>query len=202
MKNLLFILFFTPFISYCQVDSEFKLQKNFSEKDDKICITKNDCFSFSTNTDEVILTICYTNEQSGNKQTIDSMDISGIYDLTLHSFQSEKDGSSVVLLELETEYHPYFNAYYISKGKIVKIGEWGIAIPYIEYRCEYCGYSVEDIQINQRDGEIVFAFLKNMDFFDNSTGINNNGWVLYKAGELVLSFNIVDKSLKVIEKDR
>ena len=211
MKNLFFILFLIPFISFCQADSEFVFKDSISVDWGKNCISKMDCFFLNLDStllfnDEDIYEYYYTLYylcENGNKQTMATGYWEDLgYNVTLYSFQSEKNKSYVVLWKFEFEYNPYFNAYYIHNGKILKIGEWGIAVPYTEYNCEYCDYSVEDIRIYQRDNEIEFSFLKNMNFIDTSVDINNYDWISYKAGELVLSFNILNESLKVIEKNK
>ena len=210
MKNLVFILLFIPLISYSQTDSEFVFQKTFPEQRWSNCISDNNCFSLSW--DHINLTIFYTYGLGGNKQAIDTIGNAGIYGLTLNNFKNEKDNSDVVILKMESEYVPFFNVYYLKYGKLMKIGEWTISVPRDKYNCEYCDYSIEDIRIHQRNDEIVFSFLKEVEFvvyskyYDYDDGdtrlfYNYDDWGTFKAGELKVSFNIVDRSLKVIERD-
>jgi len=133
---------------------------------DCLYLTLDSTFAFSKNginyyDDYYYLYYSYGNE---HRQIIDSIDPAGIYTSMLYGFKNEIGNSYVFLWKMESEYNPYFNAYYISKGKIVKIGEWKMAVPYVEYNCEYCDYSIEDIRIHQRDDEIEFSFLRNMSF--------------------------------------
>lgn len=211
MKKIFFILFFIPFISYCQSDTEFKLQNSISVEWGKNCISQMDCFYLSldsalTFSDDDIYDyyyILYYSYGKENRKTIATGDFSDLgYDITLNIFKNETNNSYVVIWKIEMEYVPSFYVCYIRDGIIMKIGEWGIAIPYIEYHCEYCDYAIEDIRIHQRDNEIEFSFLKNMNFVNLSTDIYNDDWVLYKAGNLKISFNIVDGLLKVIEKGK
>ena len=201
MKNLFFILFFIPFISYCQNGSEFILQKSLSFERGNNCITNNDCFSLSPDIpNNISRTIFYTYVLNGNKQTIDTIYYAHIYGLTLSNFKNENENSNVVFLKIEDEYVPTFFIYYIKYGKLMKIGEWIIAIPYIKYGCEYCDYSIEDIRIHQRNDEIVFSFLKDMRFVVMGEHYNDyDDWGTFEEGKLKVSFNIADGSLKVID---
>jgi len=199
MRKLFFILCFIPFISYCQTNSEFILQKSFSGQRGNHCITNNDCFHLSPdNPNNISRTIFYTYEQDKNKQAIDTIDYAQIYGLILYSFKNEKDNSYVVSWKFEDEYVPTFFTYYIKDGKLMKIGNWIIAIPYNKYGCEYCDYSIEDIRIHQRDDEIEFSFLKDMRFIDLKN-YDYDDWGAFEAGELILSFNIVSGELRVIK---
>jgi hypothetical protein len=205
MKRLFFILFFIPFVSYCQTDNEFMFQRTFSNQWGYDCISEIDCFysTYIFNDDDNYYTLYYS---YGNEswQAIDSIDPSGFYSSSLFGFKNEIENSYIVLWKNESEYSPFFNVYYILEGKIVKIGEWEISVLAIEYHCEYCDYSMEDIRIYQRNNEIEFSFLKNMVFGDFSENKYNDdwNWTSYQAGELILSFNIVDGTVKkVIERE-
>jgi len=211
MKRFFLILFLLPYTSYCQIDSEFILQKPFFDQWSRYCISKMGCFdltldstlAFSKNginyyDDYYYLYYSYGSEY---KQLIDSIDPAGIYGSMLYNFKNETDNSYVVLWKMEGEYNPFFNAYYISKRKIVKIGEWGMTVSNIEYYGEYCDYAIEDVRIHQRHNEIELSFLKNMNFIDLSKDIYNEDWALYKAGELIITFNIVDGALRLIERN-
>lgn len=200
----IFLLFLS--VSYCQADSEFKLQESFTDKWDNNCISKTDCFysAFISTDDDIndLYYILYYSHGNENWQAIDSIDPSGFYNSTLYSFQNEITNSYIVLWKYESEYNPFFYTYYINEGKILKIGEWGISVLAIEYYCEYCDYSIEDIRIHQKDDEIEFSFLKNMDFLNFSEDRYRDDWTWtsYQAGDLILSFNIIDGTLKRIER--
>jgi len=198
MKKIYIILFFIPFISCCQTDTEFILQKKLLfEWGKDYCISKNDCFFLDMDTNGVII-MSYSSERYKNKQAIDSIDDAGLYGTALYSFQNETDNSYVVLWKNEGEYNPYFNIYYLSKGKVVKIGEWMILIPHIVYNCEYCDYSAEDILIHQKNNEIEFSFLNDTDFVILREYSNYDDWGTFKAGKLKVSFNIVDGTVKKV----
>jgi len=201
MKKILFILSLIPFISYCQTDNEFKLQ-NVSQLDwGNFCISKVDCFDLSF--DPVFFDYCilYYSHGSEKKQMVDTVFSQMLYGSSLSSFKSEKDNSYIVLWKIEGEFAPSFYIYYIKDGKLLKIGEWGINEP-----CDTCDdldYSVKDIRIFKKNDEIEFTFLKDTNFMVfNELSLDYDDWGLFKAGKLVVSFNIVDGSLKKIGKNK
>jgi hypothetical protein len=67
---------------------------------------------------------------------------------------------------------------------------------------DYLDYSVKDIRIHQKNDEIEFSFLKDMQFTVITDEYKYDTWGSFKAGELLISFNITDMKLKKIEKDR
>jgi len=202
MKKLFFILFFVPLISYCQTDSEFILQKSIGFGGvGNNCITNNDCFSLSPFDfpNNFYRTIFYTYKQEANKQVIDSIS-DDFYNIKLNSFKHEKNNSYVILLRMESEYISTFYIYYIKEGKIMKIGIWDVLVPYEKYNCEFCGYSIEDFRIHQRNDDIEFSFLKDVRFFvwKDHHG-NSEDWGTYNAGELKVAFNIADGTIREIK---
>jgi len=203
MKKSLFVFFLIPFISCCQIDSEFLLQKSFSLEQGNYCVTNNDCFSFSrdTNTWNYCLTMFYSFNKNGEKYKIDCVDIED--KPTFNFFKSQQNDSYIILLKSDFEYSPIFHLYYLNCGKIIKIGEWGISEPYKEgldmkYRT-YFDYYIEDFKILRKNEKIEFSFSKDMVFVDYSKG-KNDDWGVFKAGELVVSFNPVDGTVKRVEK--
>jgi hypothetical protein len=105
-----------------------------------------------------------------------------------------------VIWKRESEFAPSFYIYYITYGKLIKIGEWVIYEPNGELLPDYFDYSIDNIRIHQKNNEIEFSFLKNMDFIDTSADNYNEDWVSYQAGELILSFNITNGTRKRVEK--
>jgi len=201
MKRLFFIWFFIPLISYCQTDSEFKLQNSISVEWGKNCINEMDCFYLSLDTNEYVYSLYYSFENENMKQIATGDWTELVYSADLHSFQNENANSYIVLWEKANEYNPFFTIFYLFDGKIVKIGEWGIAISRIDYYCEFCDYSVEDIRITQKNDEIEFSFLKDIGFMIvTKEYYDYDDWELFKAGELIISYNIVDGMVKRIEK--
>jgi hypothetical protein len=206
MKNIFLILFLIPFITHSQNSIEYKLQKSFSDQEEKNCISKMDCFysTLISNDDDDVYYTLYYSYGNENWQAIDSVDPAGFYESALYSFQNETENSYVVLWENDSEYNPFFYIYYLSKGNIVKIGVWGIHEPPGEVLPDYLDYSVEDIQIHQKNNEIEFLFLKNVTFaiIPENYDFGDDDWGTFKAGELKVSFNIVDETVKrVIEKE-
>jgi hypothetical protein len=194
MKKILFLLFIIPFSSYCQDNLEFKLK--FSKKVDlekTICISKNDYFCVETDKGLYFEYLYYLQSNGENRQIIDSSWIDG-YGSTIHCFMSENNDSYVVLWEWEGEHFPVFNIYYFKDKLLIKVGEWGIIKPC--KTCDYSGYYVKDIQINKRNDEIIFLFLKNVEFLDLTENLFNGDWMFIKAKDLMLSFNIIDGTLK------
>ena len=120
-----------------------------------------------------------------------------VYSISLNSFKHEKNNSHVVLFRMEGEYIYTFYIYYINEGKIMKIGEWGVAVPYDKYNCEFCDYSIEDIQIHQRNDNIEFLFLTDARFFVE--GDHYEDWGTFDAGELKVAFNITDGTIRKIK---
>jgi hypothetical protein len=117
-----------------------------------------------------------------------------LYGSTLNSFKSTKDNSYIVFWKIEMEFAPLFYVYYIKDGKLMKIGEWEIIAP-----CDTCDtgdYSVEDIQIFQKDEKIEFLFLKEIRFVNFSTYYDSELWGTFETGELTIAFNLVDGTLK------
>jgi hypothetical protein len=200
MKKIHLILFLIPLISYCQTDNEYKLQKTSHSDWDQFCISKIDCFNL--NYDAVSFDYCmlYFSHGSEKKQMVDTVFSQMLYGSTLNSFKSTKDNSYIVLWKIEMEFVPLFYAYYINDGKLIKIGEWTIYVP-----CDTCDagdYKVENIRIHQKDKEIEFSFLKDTRFFVNKENFKYDDWGTFKAGELKVSFNIVDETVKrVIERE-
>jgi len=203
MKRFYFILFLFPFIVFCQSDTEFKLQRSvIFEWGKNNCITNNDCFYINSVPVDVACYLLYYSYQGEEKQMIDTVFSFILYDLILNRYENEKDNSYVILLKIEEEHYPTFYVYHINNGKLKIIGKWVIYEPPGEVLPDYLDYSIEDIRIHQREDEIEFSFLKDMNFVDLSADIYNYDWVLYKAGELIISFNIVDETLRLIERDK
>jgi len=209
MKRCFFILVFIPFISYCQTNTEFKLQNSFPVGWGKNCISKIDCFYLSLDSalvfdDDDIYDYYYTLYYSygnENMQQIVTGDWSDLgYSLTLHSFKSEKGNSYIVFWKKEFEFSPVFDVYYIINGMVLKIGEWGVAISRIVHNCEFCDYSVEDIRITQKNNEIEFSFLKEMQFTVINEEYDYDDWGTFKAGELTVSFSIIDGTVNRVER--
>ena len=201
MKKIFFILFLIPIISYCQTDTEFKLQNSIVVKWEKnIHITKNDYFLLNDDTSNFCSIMLYSYGGSGKKQAIDSIDYSGLlYGSTLNSFKNENDNSHVVLWKVDGEYNPFFYIYYIKDGKLMKIGEWVIYEPPGEILPDRLDYSVKNIRIYKINDEIEFSFLKDVEFMVYRENHNYDEWGTFKAGKLTVSFNIIDGSIKEIK---
>jgi hypothetical protein len=197
MKKIHIILFLIPFISYCQTDHEFKLQNVSKLGGENYCISKMDYFSRSIDTNDFMLTLYYSNKKYGNKECIETMDWSNLqYGSTLNCFKSEKNNSYIVLWKIDGEYSPLLYAYYIKDGKLIKIGEWGVSEPCVT--CNALDYSIKDIRIYQRNDEIEFLFLKDTKFVvfkDLSKNLEHDDWGVFKAGKLIVSFNLSDRIL-------
>ena len=198
MKKVFFILLFIPLISYCQNDNEYRFQ-NVSQLDwDNYCISRMDCFDLSFDINYCILLYTHGKEK---KQMIDTVFSQMLYGSTLNSFKSQKDNYYLVLWKIEGEFVPTFYAYYVKDGKIMKIGEWVLFVPC--KTCETVNYLIEDIKIFQNDDEIEFIFLKETSFVaykDLSKSLDHEDWGSFQAGELIVSFNIVDGTVKRVEK--
>jgi len=211
MKKSFFIWFLIPFISCCQTNSEFVYKNSVPVEWGKTCISEVDCFYLSLDStlvfdDDDIYDYNYSLYYSyGNKkkQQIDSGYWSDLgYSLTLHSFMFEKNNSYVVLWESEYESYSFFTIYYLYQGMIVKIGVWGFSISRIIYGCEYCNYPVEDIRIINKDNEIEFSFVKDVDFMVITEDFDFDHWGTFDAGELTVSFNINDGMIRKVEKKK
>ena len=210
MKRFFFIWLFIPFISYCQNDNEFRLQSVSQDDWDNFCISKMDCFSIENTIDDFdeigmfYYILYYSYGKSKNKQAVDSVDdTSLLYGNLLYSFNSQKDNSHIVLWKIDGEHVPLFYLYYIKNGKLIKIGEWLITEP-----CDTCDgldYSISDIRIFHKNDKIEFLFLKETSFGiykELSKSLDFDDWGTFKAGELVVSFNIVDGTVRRVEKSR
>jgi len=185
MLRLYFIFFLLPFASCGQTNSAFKLQ-NSSSVDLKvpICITKNDCFCFSSDSNLYYLMMYYSDAKCENKKLIDSVEFSP-YNSTIHSLKSQKNNSYVVLWETKYEYIPVIQAYYIAEGKLVRMGELEVSLPC--QSCESFEYPIKDIQILQKKQEIEISFLKDVNYKEK----DSSEWKLSKAGVLKYYFNTV-----------
>jgi len=200
MKNFLFILFLLPVISHCQTDSEFVFQNSIEvDWDEYYCINESYCFFLDLDTSDDQVTMYYSLRKNGNKQTLEIMDISGLtYGSDLNIYKNKTDNSYIVIWKRESEFAPSFYVYYIKKGILKRIGEWGITEP-----CDTCDtgdYSIENIRIYQRDNEIEFSFLADANFVIFKEDYHYDDLGTFEAGELKISFNTVDGLLKVIEK--
>jgi len=204
MKKSLFVFFLIPFISCCQIDSEFLLQKSIKvEWGKNICISKNDCFHIKNDSELYFEFLYYSHNRCENMRKIDSSGISA-YGSVLNNFKSKKDSSYIMIWKIELENTPLFKFYYINNGIVKKIGEdWLIYTPPTgEYHYDYFDYSVNDIHIYQKkNDEIEFVFSENVDFLDHSKILfNSDDWVSFRSGELILYFNITDGTVKRVEK--
>ena len=173
-------------------NSEFKMQNSFEIKlQNQICINTKDCFYFSADSSLYQLFMYYSNAEWETKKLIDTVDFSP-YKSKIYSFQSLNKESYVVLWETEYEIHPIIYAYYITEGKIVKIGELIISLPC--QSCESLEYPIKDIRILQNGKYIEISFLKDVNFKPK----NSTDWQLYKAGVLKCIFNTETNELKYI----
>ena len=209
MKKIVFILLFVPLIFYSQTDSEFIFQKSFSPGLSETCINEEYCFSLSWDL-PYNYNILYYSYEGGTKQLIDTV---FAHVSTLNCFKNEEDNSYVVLWNIYEGGDPsyIYYVYYVRDGKLMKIGEWGITEDLDIHRFGLSlAYSVRDIRIHRKNDIIEFLFLKGTSFFvyeenfkydDWSKYFKGDYWGTFKAGELKVSFNIVDRSLKVIERD-
>ena len=184
MRNY-FILCLFSFVSCSELDSKFEIQNSFSlNNESDICISTEDCFSCISDSNLFYKIMHYSYGGSEEKkQIVDTVEFTPYFS-TLHSFKSQKNNSYVVLWKIESEFIPIFNAYYIKDGVLMKLGEFKVYLP-----CESCDvfdYSIENIQIRQRNKEIEFLFLKDLYYMDR----NIDAWTLYKARALMLHFNI------------
>ena len=185
MKKVCYLFFLFSFVSCYQNDLEFKLQNSFSVEGDSNYISEKDCFYFCTDSNLFSLTMYYSYGKYGDKQMIDTMDYTDMqYGSTLNSFKSEKNNSYVVLWKIKHEFSPIFKVYYVRDGKLIKMGVLTIYTPC--ETCDYLDYSIEDMQIFQKNNEIKISFLKNIYYWDTE----KNEGTLYDAETLILSFNI------------
>lgn len=172
--------------------SDFKLRNSFQVKlQNQICIDTKDCFYFSADSSLYQLFMYYSNAEWEKKKLIDTVEFSP-YKSKLHSFQSLNNKSYVVLWETEYEFYPLIYAYYITEGKIVKIGELLISLPC--QSCESFEYPIKDIRILQKGKEIEISFLKDVNYKPK----NSTDWQLYKAGVLKCLFNTETNNLRYI----
>lgn len=187
-----FILLLFAFVSCGQSNSEFKLQNSFQIKlQNPVCINTKDCFYFSTDSSLYHLIMYYSNAEWEKKKLIDTVDFSP-YKSMVHSFKSQKNDSYIVLWETEYEYYPLIHAYYITEGKLVKIGELTISSPC--QSCESFEYPIKDMRILQKGKEIEISFLEDVNYKPKNT----TDWQLYKAGELKCLFNTETIKLRYI----
>jgi len=198
MKRFFLIWLFIPFISYCQNDHEFKLQNVSQKYWDDFCISKMDCFSLSFDTVYFDYCILFYSYEEKKKQMIDTVFSQMLYDYPLSSFESQANNSHVVFWEIGGEHGPFFYAYYIKDGKLTKIGKWIMVEPCDT--CDYFDYSLNDIRIFHKNDEIEFLFLKETSFFVGNENYDYDDWGLFKAGELVVSFNIANGTVRRVEK--
>jgi len=201
MKKSLFVFFFIPFISYCQIDNEFKVQNVSQDNWDNFCISKMDCFDLSFGRVPTDYCILFYSYEENKKQMIDTVFSQMLYAYPLYSFKSQQDNSYVVLWKIGGEYGPIFYYYYLKDGNLMKIGEWNFLEPC--NTCDYFDYSLNDIRIFYKNDEIEFLFLKETSFGvykDLSKSFDYDYWGVFKAGELVVSFNPVDGTVKRVEK--
>jgi hypothetical protein len=160
MAKVCFLLFLLPFISCINTNSEFKFQDSFLVSvGDSICINDKDCFFCISDDNLFYTTMYYSHEKSENKRKVDAVEFI-LYSSTLYNFKLQKNNSCVVLWKIEREFTPIFNAYYIYEGELMKIGEFEIYMPCKS--CDIFDYSIQDIQIFQRDEEIEFSFFKDI----------------------------------------
>jgi hypothetical protein len=187
-----FYFAFTSFFSCKQSNSKFKLQHSFQVGPQKsICISTKDCFCFSADSNLYHLIMYYSNVKCENKKLIDSVEFSP-YKSTLHSFKSQNGSSFIILWETEYEYYPLIQAYYITGGKLVKIGKLDISLPC--QSCESFEYPIKDIQILQKGKDFEFSFLENVNYKPE----DNTDWQLYKSGSLKIIFNTETNELRSI----
>ena len=177
-----------PLSSRDLIESEFKLQNTFPIGTiSNANISTMDHFYLKFNADSSYYSLQYSYENEIN-QTIETIEYPSIlYGSMLYSFESRKNNSYVVLWKNKNEYFPVFYAYYIQDGKLMKIGEW--AVYTLCKTCDTQDYSIEDIRISQQDDEVVFLFLKDVEFMDYKEG-DKGSLKSFKAGALTLSFNI------------
>lgn len=191
--RLYFILLTLAFVS-CggHSNSEFKLHNSFHIKlQNQVCINTKDCFYFSADSSLYHLFMYYSNAEWRQKILVDTVDFSP-YKSKIHNFQSLSNESYVVFWETEYEFFPFIYAYYITNGKIVKIGELLISLPC--QSCESYEYPIKDIRILQNGKEIEISFLKDVNYKSR----NSTDWQLYKAGVLKCIFNTETNELKYI----
>ena len=190
MIRIYIILSLLPLFSCGQTNFMFKLEKSYPVSLDKaVCISVTDCFCLSSYSNIYNLMIYYSDEECETKRLIDTVEFSP-YNSTIHSFKSKKNNSYVVLLETEYEYIPLIQAYYITEGKLAKIGELKISLPC--QSCESFEYPIKEIQILQENEEIEISFLKDVNYKDK----DSSEWKLSKAGALKYSFNTVSGELR------
>lgn len=190
---ILFLLF--PFASCGQINQEFKLQNSFPiNLKTPVCISKDDCFCFSSDSSLFYLIMNYSDAKCEKKKLVDSVEFSS-YKSMVHGFKSQKDNSYVVLWETEYEYYPEVFAYYVVGKSIIKVGELPISLPC--QTCESFEFPVQDVQIIQDKDELEISFLKDV----NQRNSGNNEWKLYKAGLLKYRFNTETRKLQTITID-
>lgn len=190
MKRIFFIMLLLPFVSCGQANQEFKLLNSFPVNlKIPVCVTKNDCFCFSSDSNMFYLVMHYSDAKCENQKLVDSVEFSP-YKSTVHSFKSQKCNSYVVLWETEYEYIPTILAYYITEERFAKIGELEISLPC--QSCESLEYPIKDIQILHKKEEIEISFLKDINYKEK----DSDEWIFFKAGTLRYSFNPVSDEFK------
>ena len=183
MKKILFVFLLLSFTSCGQTVFEFKLLNSFPVKiNNPVCIDKESCFCFSSDSNLYYLVMHYSDKECEVKQLVDSVEFSP-YKSAMHSFKAPKTNSYVILWETQYEYYPIILAYHIEQGTITKMGEIDIALPC--QSCESFEYPVKDIRIIQKKDDIEISFLKDASHKEKG----NSEWKLFKAGTLKYYYN-------------
>ncbi len=192
-RNFL-ILILLPTFSSGQDNQQFKLQNSYSiEVNSSICITKNDCYCFNTDSNANFLYMFSSNMKCDKKKNIERIEFSP-YKSNIHIYELKQNASHIILWETEYEYFPLILAYYLLNGKLIKMGEIAISLP-CEY-CEYLRYPLNEVNIKQYNKEIIISFLKDVNFLKD----DNTEWNFCKAGDIQYIFNIDTKKLNLVVK--
>lgn len=184
-----FFLFFTC----CYSDFEFSFKETFIfDRMNNTCINNGkDCFKLTADKNLNTLYMSYFNIATDSFSIVDSIEFSS-YNSMLHTFKSQDGLSLIVLWETEFEYFPIVNAYFITSGKILKMGQLDISLPCES--CEHLEYPIKETRIFRKDNKIEMTFLKDVNYVDPKT----NKIIFCKSEKLKYIFNQLTNEFKPV----
>jgi hypothetical protein len=108
----------------------------------------------------------------------------------MHVFKAQRNDSYFILWETLYEYYPAILAYYVSDGKLTKVGEMNISLPCDS--CEKLEYPLSEVEIVQINQKIVISFLREVNYREN----DSEDWVVFSSGTLKYYFNIANNEFE------
>lgn len=184
MKVCLILLLFA---SCSEISTKFYLQKSFTtDLENPNCFNDKSCFCFSGDDELDFLKISYSVSTCQDKELIDSVEYSP-YESMMYVYNAQKNNSCFILWETLYEYFPVILSYYVSDGKLTKVGEMNISLPCDS--CEKLEYPLSEVDIVQINQEIVISFIREVNYRENNSG----NWEVFSPGTLKFYFDISKK---------